>query len=860
MSDSGEPAEQIAISAAEIQQPVMPPGDVAGEQMAVEQSADNESADAAMEPAAASQQQQQPNRASLAAFVGEFESAAAALPVTGTKRKRSRRNTLETKAAPNDNNDDEDINLHVEADWSDDEKDDKEPAAKRAVAETDQGAPSAVAKKPAASPLENFAVRAVVTRKDVDVIFEHCEGAKEKLEADTDTRISIVAGKDDPDIVVDRVLVIKGPIDGVATAYKVIAEGMLKIKRSKMDATAAGTSVSAPKQKQSDKDTMHDGDESDDEADDSKPRADRDNAEDAGSDADEAGSPSAAGADSESDNDESDDESHADNTANGEHTAKPATGESAPTTDASKAEKPVDASTTAAAAAASTAEGEKKSRTAQSSSVDHVTLRMLVPQKCVGSIMGHGGRTINRIREEASVSIHTSEDTLPRSSERVVAVIGAPSAIQTAIALMASALTKDMAAYNNPEFYVPAANLPSAMTVETNHRKRKDAKRQGQGYNDHYSGNRNYGGRSGGHRNNGGNSHGGGYRNNNYGGSGGGNRNYGHASGGNSGYGRSGMHGGNRNDRYSRSNNDRQSNRGRTPGALSHVNRMPVGASSNTQSYHGNNSSNNNNGNNNNYGNYRSGGHGSGNRSATSPNAASYGGYAVPSPTFYQSYRPQASGPANMGGSNNGGGGMAGMRYGTGMSPVSPGQNSGVFGGGFNTAPAPYQFATPVGYAYPAAPVQGMYGSPAAQPSQPYPSRGGRPMMSQGQYSHPPQQQQPRYDGQYPRQPMISPPVGMGAVPPPGPSPGGGFASGAVDQTIQKIYVSADKVGAVIGRRGETINDIRQSTNARVDIQDPSHGSKERLIIITGGYEQVHSAFSMIKNKIATTRPSGMRP
>ncbi|KAJ2786960.1 PAB1 binding protein [Coemansia interrupta] len=851
MSDSGEPAEQMTISAAEIQQPTSAPVDNADEQPAVEKSADSESADV---PASAAQ----PNRASLAAFVGEFESSAAASPPTGSKRKRSRRNTMEAKAsAPennNDNNDDEDINLHVEADWSDDEKDDKEPSSKRAVAEADNGAPSA-AKKPMPSALEDFTIRAVVTRKDVDVIFEHREGAKEKLERDTDTRIGIVAGTDDPDIVVDRVLVIKGPIDGVAMAYKIITEGMLAIKLSKAAASAADTSAPAAKQKQSDKDGMHDEDASDDEGDDSKQAAAGPaDAEAAGSDADEAGSPRASGADS--DNDGPDDDDHTNNTAIREGVAKPAaTGESKPADDANKAEKPAVASD-APASASTASSDEKKGRTSQSSSADHITLRMLVPQKCVGSIMGHGGRSINRIRDEASVNIHTSEDTLPRSSERIVAVVGTPSAIQKSIVLMATALTRDIVSYNNAELYVPAANLPSAMTVETNHRKRRDAKRQNQGYNDHYSGNRNYSNRSSGYRQNGGSSHGSGYRNNNYGSSGGGNRNYGHASNGNSGYGRSNMHGSNRNDRYSRSSNDRQSNRGRTPGTISHVNRMPVGASTNTPSHHGNS----------NNSNYRSGGHGSGNRTASSPNAANYGGYPAPSPTFYQSYRPHASGPANMGGGGNGAGGMTGMRYGTAMSPVSPGQNSGVYGGGFATAPVPYQFASPVGYAYPAAPVQGMYGGPAAQPSQPYPSRGGRPMMSQGQYSHPQQpppqqqqQQQPRYDGQYQRQPMLSPSLGMGAAPPSGPS-ASGYAPGAVDQTIQKIYVSADKVGAVIGHRGETINNIRQSTNARVDIQDPAHGSQERLIIITGGYEQVHSAFSMIKNKIATTRPSGMRP
>ncbi|KAJ1846009.1 Poly(rC)-binding protein 3, partial [Coemansia sp. RSA 2703] len=529
MSDSGEPADQMSISAAELEQQEQQPQ----EQQQQPSTAEQTEADA--------QRTDEPT-ACLAPFVGQFESAAAALPITGTKRKRARKNTLNTSTvqpvldahppheAAATAADDEDINLHVDAGWSDDDKDDKDSSAKRAAAEGEDGAPAPAAKhKKQANPLDNFTVRAVVTRKDVDVVFEHCEGARERLEQDTGTRIVIVAGKDDPDIVVDRVLIISGQIDAVAAAYKVIAQGMLEIKRSKASASAtdkatatatAGVSAAGQKPESSDKHYMHDDDDddededSDDEAEGEKhsgsaPAAvDAQNTAEAGSDGNEHASPSAADADNDSNNNESDDDEADENTANGhQHPAKPATAAAAadaqPSTETSKTEPPATTS-------------EKKTRTNPSSSADSVTLRMLVPQKCVGSIMGHGGKSINRIREEASVSIHTSEGTLPRSSERIVAVIGAPSAIQKAITLMASALTRDMAAYNNADFYVPAAKLPSAMTVETNHRKRKDGKRQGQGYADHYPNNRGYGNRNSGFRHGGGNSHGGGYRNSNY--------------------------------------------------------------------------------------------------------------------------------------------------------------------------------------------------------------------------------------------------------------------------------------------------------------------------------------------------------
>ncbi|KAJ1802833.1 PAB1 binding protein [Coemansia sp. RSA 2599] len=232
-----------------------------------------------------------------------------------------------------------------------------------------------------------------------------------------------------------------------------------------------------------------------------------------------------------------------------------------------------------------------------------------------------------------------------------------------------------------------------------------------------------------------------------------------------------------------------------------------------------------------------------------------YGGYVIPPTTSYPAYGSQGAGATSVGN-----GGMGGGRYGGGMAPVSPASAGNAYGGGFASAPAPYQFASPVGYAYAAAPVQGVYGNRPVQSPQQYPMRNNRQHMPhQQQQQHQQQQHQQQYQGQYQQQNQhYQSSMAMGGVAPAGAVAGGAAASAG--QTIQKIYVSADKVGAVIGRRGETINEIRQSTNARVDIQDSAHGNKERLIVITGGYEQVHSAYYMIQNKLATARPTGMRP
>ncbi|KAJ2232677.1 RNA binding protein, heterogenous nuclear RNP-K like protein [Coemansia sp. RSA 485] len=772
----------------------------------------------------------------------------------GNKRKRSRKNTIETKPAGVDN-DSEDIKLHVDADWSDDEKDDKEPTAKRVAAEGDESAPVAV-KKASGGPLENFTVRAVVTRKDVDVIFEHKSGAKEELEAETSTSITIVAGKDDPDIVVDRVLIIKGPIEGVTAAYKVITQGMLAIKQS---TAASAKSSSESKQKRSDKEDATHGEgenqaeDEDSEMEDNTAAATAAAADDDNNEHDDENSE----AEGDDDGNDSNGDGEEENSSHGDHespsgateTADDAADAAADASKIAKADTSDEAKTTSPAKDNAKAKKDADSKDKKATPNDRVTLRVLVPHKCVGSIMGHGGKTINHIRDTASVSIHTSENTLPRSTERIVAVIGAPGSIQKAIGLIAQALTKDMASYNSPECYVPAANLPSAMTVETHFRKRKDnSKRFGHGHNDHHGSNRghsNKGGQFRHHHNNNSSSNGGnqgtGYsynRHQNY--HSGNQKSHGPGSGYNRGS--AGNNNGVRNDRYNRNNNDRQGGRPRVPNAMSHVNRLPVGSNSNSGPQNQYNSG------------YRGSNHRGDNRASAAPNVA-YGGYVIPPATSYPAYGSQGAGAASMGN-----GGMSGGRYGGGMAPVSPASAAtNAYGGGYASAPAAYQFASPVGYAYSAAPVQNMYGGRPAQSPNQYPSRGNRQHVQQQQQQHQPQQHPQQYQGQYQQQNQhYQPSMAMTAAASAGAATGG--VGGGAGQTIQKIYVSADKVGAVIGRRGETINDIRQTTNARVDIQDSAHGNKERLIIITGGYEQVHSAYYMIQNKLATARPSGMRP
>ncbi|KAJ2162651.1 RNA binding protein, heterogenous nuclear RNP-K like protein [Coemansia sp. RSA 552] len=620
-------------------------------------------------------------------------------------------------------NDIEDINLHAEPGWSEDEKDEKEPPAKRLAAETGAGGPSTEKKAAIAALLKDFTVRAVVTRKDVDVVFGHLEGAVKDLESETGAAVTVVAGKDDPEIVVDRVLSVKGPIDGVAHAYSHIVGGMLRARATPSSAEEKGAAE------------------------------EKDAAEEKGA---------------------------------AKETEEEAEGSPKPGPEPDQEPEPGVAAGTDQPASAP----EKKPET--------ITLRLLVPHKCVGSIMGHGGRTINNIREVSSVSIHTSESTLPRSDERIVEVIGAPASIQSAIKLIAEALTKDSASYNSAVHYVPAANLPSAMTVETQTRKRRDGRRQGNTA------------RGPGSRNNG-SAASGGYGQGRGNASASGNNNGGNRNGGGG--------GGNRYDRHSRHGNRQPNRNPRTGNAFSNVNRMPVGnGASGHSNSHG--------------GGYR-GGNQPGSMRPAGPAAMGYTGYAMPAAAAaYPVYGAQG-----MPGNGSSSGGPPAAHYGSGMSPVATAPPMGAYGGSYGAAAMPYQFASTGGYAYTSVSPHNMHGSrpmgsTAGYSSRSFPGYGSRPHMSQ-----------PGMDMGAARAPM-----------------GGNPPGDSVGQTIQQIYVPGDKIGAVIGRRGETINDIRRSTSARVDIQDSAQGAKERVVVITGAYEQVRSAYDMIKDCVDKARPTVPRP
>ncbi|ORX73861.1 hypothetical protein DL89DRAFT_253781 [Linderina pennispora] len=465
-----------------------------------------------------------------------------------------------------------------------------------------------------------------------------------------------------------------------------------------------------------------------------------------------------------------------------------------------EAEAGVEADAETEADADADAEGASMSKTAKdnsapagkggkaekASSGPRLTLRMLVPNRCIGSIMGHGGSTINSIRDEAGVNIRTSESMLPHSSERVVALIGAPSAIAKAMRLVARVLAKDMSAYTTSDCYVPAVNLPSAMTVNMSNRRSKPFNNRSRSGDKRYHSHRPGGQRYTNYHN----SRGPGTNANNNGGryntnfrQGGAQNSYtqGYSSANRGGAGGSY----NNRDRDRDRDRDRFDRNSRYPngaGGRFDYNDRPgvLDAASGP------------------YSNFRS----QGNGMRPGPGVGGSGGgyrYSGPATSSYQPYTPQngggsrysnpmpSQGPIGSNGNGYGGSSYGGSGYGGGGSAGSYGGSSG--------GPVPYPMATPVSYGY-SAPMQPMVQA-AGTRIHGHTTRvggggGGRPHMGSG--------------------PMHSGGVGSDGRYPSGPS--------GVGSTIQQMYIPADRVGVLIGRKGETINGIRRATNADVEIQN----------------------------------------
>jgi len=149
-------------------------------------------------------------------------------------------------------------------------------------------------------------------------------------------------------------------------------------------------------------------------------------------------------------------------------------------------------------------------------------------------------------------------------------------------------------------------------------------------------------------------------------------------------------------------------------------------------------------------------------------------------------------------------------------------------------APAP-RTPAPAPYGQPSA-----YGQ-AAQPSGQTPLHyAGSP---RGGYTGAGPHQPAPYGGPHPPQ------VGH---PGPTPQPMQGVVPG--QPMTQQIYIPNDMVGAIIGKGGAKINEIRQLSGSVIKINEPQDNSNERLVTITGTQECNQMALYMLYSRLESEK------
>lgn len=66
----------------------------------------------------------------------------------------------------------------------------------------------------------------------------------------------------------------------------------------------------------------------------------------------------------------------------------------------------------------------------------------------------------------------------------------------------------------------------------------------------------------------------------------------------------------------------------------------------------------------------------------------------------------------------------------------------------------------------------------------------------------------------------------------------------------QQIFIPNDMVGAIIGKGGAKINEIRQLSGSVIKINEPQDNSNERLVTITGTQDCNQMALYMLYSRL----------
>ncbi|KNC98566.1 uncharacterized protein SPPG_06253 [Spizellomyces punctatus DAOM BR117] len=71
---------------------------------------------------------------------------------------------------------------------------------------------------------------------------------------------------------------------------------------------------------------------------------------------------------------------------------------------------------------------------------------------------------------------------------------------------------------------------------------------------------------------------------------------------------------------------------------------------------------------------------------------------------------------------------------------------------------------------------------------------------------------------------------------------------------MQQIFIPNDMVGAIIGKQGSKINEIRHLSGSQIKIMEPQMGSSERLVTITGNPEQNQMALYLLYSRLESEK------
>jgi len=90
-----------------------------------------------------------------------------------------------------------------------------------------------------------------------------------------------------------------------------------------------------------------------------------------------------------------------------------------------------------------------------------------------------------------------------------------------------------------------------------------------------------------------------------------------------------------------------------------------------------------------------------------------------------------------------------------------------------------------------------------------------------------------------------------------GPAGGHGIQAAVVGpggRMTQQIFIPNDMVGAIIGKGGAKINEIRQMSGSHIKINEPAENSNERLVTITGTQDCNQMALYMLYSRLESEK------